>query len=494
MRKRVLSFFMAATAAFCSIFVSSPEAQAIVPVGLVQSALASYVASTGYNIYTSNNIGSDLLSGLSQLYDDFRDFMSDLSEYVPSLDELSSGLQIRLDSNNNFVFDRDAAQTFQGFSAWLQSHYDIPLDGTQVDVIQSSDYTVINHTYPSGFYADWFGDGPLYINDQISVIGWSRPTSSIPSYVSNEAYYTLSGNFLTDYCCAVFDAVGNYGSTAVPVIVSRYPGSVIVNNIGYDRDGNITSNTTSTIDLLLLPSGAANNSAGIDLYYFYQNWSYSNSAYANRVPYPLNYTTLYYPVPNANYLQLVSDFWMYVDSGVSSGVIGLALSLSDAVVDLVSSLNADDVLIIDVGASASDTPAVITDIVTDGIIAQTLDPVVSVVPEAVVDTPVQVYPDVDDLGLPQLGAALVSRFPFCIPWDFVDTVRLLSADPQPINIKVDLIPQRIKTFVGISLDTSFDIDLSGEQYAKIGLFCRWGSLVTFCFGLFLLTKRLVWTA
>lgn len=64
----------------------------------------------------------------------------------------------------------------------------------------------------------------------------------------------------------------------------------------------------------------------------------------------------------------------------------------------------------------------------------------SITAESVIDTPVQPYPDIDGLGLPELGAALVSRFPFCIPWDFVDTVRLLNAEPVAPDIAVDLFP------------------------------------------------------
>lgn len=53
--------------------------------------------------------------------------------------------------------------------------------------------------------------------------------------------------------------------------------------------------------------------------------------------------------------------------------------------------------------------------VAQGIKAQTLNPSVSITAEAVIDTPVQPYPDIDGLGLPELGAALVERFPSAFP-------------------------------------------------------------------------------
>lgn len=46
-------------------------------------------------------------------------------------------------------------------------------------------------------------------------------------------------------------------------------------------------------------------------------------------------------------------------------------------------------------------------------------------------------PDVDDLGLPDLGAALTTRFPFSIPWDIYRGLKLLSAPAVVPKFKVD---------------------------------------------------------
>ena len=39
------------------------------PIGFVQSALASYVASAGYKLWNDNGTGQDILKSLSDLYD-----------------------------------------------------------------------------------------------------------------------------------------------------------------------------------------------------------------------------------------------------------------------------------------------------------------------------------------------------------------------------------------------------------------------------------------
>lgn len=453
MRKRVLSFLLAASAAFCFICSFAPEAQAIVPIGLVQSALASYVTSAGYKMWSENGGGELMVEALSTLYQSWLDSTDPVGALT--LGQMSENDYVYLDTSGQIVIRKAAADMFQQFADWIQTEYSVPVGSdTPTEVISASGDIV---TFANGSFAYIFNASSL-----ISVSG-----SSANWYLGSESVGTYSNSA---------------GSFPVYVVTGSAPGDVYLARTPSTNGqegfciGGLSGTSVTSVGLAYYRSGQ---------YTVFTQFSPRDILYSGSS----SYLTLDLPISDPS-----PAGQSLADGETSASVAGLGVSLAQAVVDVVGQAKEDDAVVIGVGASAGATAQDIADMVAQGVKAQTLDPSVSITAEAVIDTPVQPYPDIDGLGLPTLGAALVDRFPFCIPWDFVDTVKLLSADPQPINIKVDLIPQRIKTSVGITSDTSFDIDLSGEQYAKIGVFCRWGSLITFCFGLFLLTKRLVWTA
>lgn len=453
MRKRVLSFLLAASAAFCFIFSSAPEAHAIVPIGLVQSALASYVASAGYKLWNDNGTGQEILKSLSDLYDGpflaYAESTLGVNIEVNDLSYYADNDMVYQDNSGQIVVRKAAADMFQQFADWIQTEYSVPVGSdTPTEVVPASggsDFTLPN------------GATGIICNVTSSVSGFAVLTymgRSLGVY-SGTPWYAAASYPCTIYFCRT-------SSTLYYMTKSVSGNTPYIGALCYDGE-------TFSSGGLMTPSPTPGDWISVQL------WQLPSITFASDFP-----VSSVAPVGS--------------DTTDIGGVGSLGVTIAQAVADVVGQAKEDDAVVIGVGASAGATAQDIADMVAQGIKAQTLNPSVSITAEAVIDTPVQPYPDIDGLGLPTLGAALVDRFPFCIPWDFVDTVRLLSADPQPINIKVDLIPQRIKTAVGISSDTSFDIDLSGEQYAKIGVFCRWGSLITFCFGLFLLTKRLVWTA
>lgn len=466
MCKRVLSFLLAASAAFCFICSSAPEAQAIVPIGFVQSALASYVSSTGYKLYNDNGTGQDILGSLGELYDDYVTIADKtITGQLANLAFLANSPYIYQDNSGQIVVSKVAADIFQDFADWIQTEYSVPVGSdTPTNVVQAS----------GGFYTD--GNGyymaRFSVDESVSYYTQTSGGVSYSAFVGPQVgYYTGSwGGSIRNWPLYIGASSSSfifcsYGALN-PSLTSFYVGSSVSSNTVYLFV--FTNNRYVMIQSIARVGNSVTNTS-----LFTSDYSIASVVPSSVPSYVVDINSL---------------------SSDGSGVAALGVTLAQAVADVVGQANEDDAVVIGVGASAGATAQDIADMVAQGVKAQTLDPSVSITAEAVIDTPVQPYPDIDGLGLPTLGAALVDRFPFCIPWDFVDTVKLLSADPQPINIKVDLIPQRIKTSVGITSDTSFDIDLSGEQYAKIGVFCRWGSLITFCFGLFLLTKRLVWTA
>ena len=105
--------------------------------------------------------------------------------------------------------------------------------------------------------------------------------------------------------------------------------------------------------------------------------------------------------------------------------------------------------------------------------------------------PVEV-PDLGELDLPALGAALTSRFPFSIPWDLFRAVRLLAAPAKAPYFEVDFMAPLADEVGGWKGSTKVVLDFG--QYAIIGQVSRWTSTIGFCLMLASATKRLIWTA
>lgn len=144
---------------------------------------------------------------------------------------------------------------------------------------------------------------------------------------------------------------------------------------------------------------------------------------------------------------------------------------------------------------AIDTPDALTDIVIGGIQAGDLTADAEIVDavDVPIDPPAEpTAPDIDGLGLPALGAALVSRFPFSIPWDIARGVQLLAAPAKAPYWELDLFAPISYRVGGWQGDTTIVIDFS--EFDVIGQLCRWMSTIGFCLLLASGTKRLIWTA
>lgn len=149
---------------------------------------------------------------------------------------------------------------------------------------------------------------------------------------------------------------------------------------------------------------------------------------------------------------------------------------------------------LDVGATDSMSIQEILQGILDAILAGDLAASAEIVDEAVepVDPPAEELPDVDGLGLPALGAALTSRFPFSIPWDVYKGVTLLAAPPKAPYFEVDFMAPIADRVGGWQGSTKIVLDFS--EYEIIGQVCRWTSTIGFCLMLASGTKRLIWTA
>ena len=95
------------------------------------------------------------------------------------------------------------------------------------------------------------------------------------------------------------------------------------------------------------------------------------------------------------------------------------------------------------------------------------------------DKPSVNWPSAGDISLPKL---IISKFPFCIPFDVARLIGLLEADPKTPIFHVPL-------KVGTILDEEIVLDLS--QWDKAVRIIRWGELIVFVAGLVLVTRNYI---
>lgn len=88
-------------------------------------------------------------------------------------------------------------------------------------------------------------------------------------------------------------------------------------------------------------------------------------------------------------------------------------------------------------------------------------------------------PSASDLTLPDL---IISKFPFCIPFDVYNMFALLAADPvEPVFV--------IPVQIGSLVDETITIDFS--QFSQIIAIVRWGEYACFVAGLALVTRNYI---
>lgn len=178
----------------------------------------------------------------------------------------------------------------------------------------------------------------------------------------------------------------------------------------------------------------------------------------------------------------------------------LSLDVSDAdtmqeVLERLTVLEEGQSVALDVGATSSMEIQEILQGILDAILAGDLAASAEIVDTAEVPVdppPEEETPDIEGLGLPALGAALITRFPFSIPWDIYKGVSLLAAPPKAPYFEVDFLEPIAYRVGGWRGNTTIVLDFS--EYEVIGQICRWTSTIGFCLFLASATKRLIWTA
>lgn len=458
MRRRILCFLSASFVVLGSVLSFLPmRAGAVVPVGLIESAFASYAVSSGYQFASAEADDNIFLGLFRELYDDFVTVKEAAGQQIRSWDEYTDR-DVYIDNSGQIVVSYGVAQDWAGAMEWIQSHYDIQDGGEAVEVVPpvAGGSAIVSGNVNTVDY-------PVRFDTVRRVLAYGRGSSITYTYV-----YANSTPVST---VCLLPASGNTYGWIISCSRESFSYGLTVSTSGDESDPD------------RLQSANLVTSNGQSFYRCYVQTFLTDSSL------PVNYLT----GNNVDVNTLCYEM-LFGDTSSVGGIAGMAASIASTVIDVAQGATEDDSLVIGVGAAAGSTAAEIAQEVASGIRAGTLEPAVTVTATDVIDTPVQPYPDIDGLGLPSLGAALVSRFPFCVPWDFVDTVNLLNADPVAPDIAVDLFPASFKSKVGVTGSTEFRINLGDEKYQKIGTFCRWGSLISFCFGLAMLTKRMIWTA
>lgn len=178
---------------------------------------------------------------------------------------------------------------------------------------------------------------------------------------------------------------------------------------------------------------------------------------------------------------------LFTESAVSVGEVSLGATAID--IPNTGTMEDDSYIDIGIGAAAGIGLAALLQQILDAILANDLSATKEI---AVAEEVPGTVTDVEELGLPALGAALTTRFPFSIPWDVVKGIKLVAAPPAAPYWKVDFMAPIADRVGGWKGSTVIEIDMG--EFPLIGQVCRWASTIGFCLMLAAGTKRLIWTA
>lgn len=90
-----------------------------------------------------------------------------------------------------------------------------------------------------------------------------------------------------------------------------------------------------------------------------------------------------------------------------------------------------------------------------------------------------------------LGAVIITKFPFSIPWDVVKAIKLLAVPPTPPKFEVDMY-SAMDGYGGFHAPAPVVIDF--EPLEPAAAIVRWASTIGFIYCLAMGTKKLLWTA
>ena len=461
-----LGCFLVSFAVVASLVLEPPRARAFAATSAAVSALAGgFLNACGLAPVVSGMSSSEEVNkSVARLIQDF--LTEEFSSWgVPTPEEwLGQNLALTVSGGKIFIPKPVAAKLGQ-FATWVASKYAMKADGavnTGVNVVFSdqsitfADGSTYNFSY--ALNPSWDGT-EMSLNFSECVFG--TPISFGDSK-DNPFSIKVSENFEMSFYRRFSTTIGGQEFFDTYVRRSR-PGSL--GNFGILA----RISDSGLITFFLWP----------DNYVTYAFISSSSSS-SIQVYSRLSYSAI--PLDVIEDLLSVSDLSLNV-SGTMQEILDRLTALEDG-----------QSIALDVGAAQSMELQEILQGILEGILTGDLAASAEIVAaaEVPVDPPAETLPDVDGLGLPALGAALTSRFPFSIPWDVYRGVTLLAAPPKAPYFEVDFMAPLADRVGGWKGSTKIVLDFS--EYEIIGQVCRWTSTIGFCLMLAGGTKRLIWTA
>lgn len=484
MKKRFVAGLMAVVILVGAV---PPVAMAVTPADpLIASALYSFLLSAGYKLFRQGGIedadlaAETLTSDIITLYGEFS------QEAGTGYDWQSMGQGVSV-SEGNFILSHSSALSAQAFADWLAAKNSGA--NSQTELIQGTsggegrpgEYTLSEQQlarlpcYQAGYW-----EMPVYTSQ--------TPLETTRNENGYSYHYSIANNTNTVY---LFIAQAPSGNRSLcfcsigqfQVIIKRYKDGEP------DSTPATTNNSSSrSVNNVIDPNDGTK--------FTFQYYEYPDNATFQQ-PIEINYYqyggSIGEPRREMSYCILAGEKSAQVDLGALIG------SLGPTIANLVHDLAQDQGLAVSVGAAQdADEETVVGIAVGDFALPDAETEIGAVATPVPVEGVTEPYPqpavtDVDSLGLPDLGAALTSRFPFCIPWDFVNVYKSLNASAQCPVIDVDLFPASFKAKVGVQGDTSFTINFGDPKYSTFITLIHWGSLVGFVLALAFATKRLIWT-
>lgn len=420
-----------------------PKAEAVALTGTAIAVVAgSFLAACGLPFLVEGMDRTGLTASIEQLLQEFLDeefFGVSVEDWFAGFG--SAGLAIK---SGKLILARPLADDLRQFAQWVTDNY----------ASSSGVHEVYNN---SSSFPSFSSVRSSYIIDYPSSISFSRAVT----FHDSITYNNCAGSFS-------IDSPGTYvrfSPSDVPRGQYFYVSDFLFLGLSSDRveqaeNGVYTYYTITDSDL---EDGSVNLSITV-------TWGGLPFTASAGSVYPLDLT--------------VGAYVSYSDSKLKVLSVNRAESLA-----IPQELTEGQSLALDVGATDSMSIEEIAQGVLDDIIAGDLTASAEAVEEVV--SPEE-PPDVGDLGLPDLGAALISRFPFCIPWDIAKGIKLLAAPAKVPYFEVDFFEPIADRVGGWQGSTKIVLDFS--QFEILGQLSRWTSTVGFCLMLAGATKRFIWTA
>lgn len=409
-------------------------------IGSVAALAASYLCACGLPLVTQGMDRDALVSNVQRLIQEFLD--TELGG-ITIQDWLGNVWDLAVIAGK-LLLGRPLTDEFVSFAQWVAGKY----------AVQAGENIVYEGKNGFFSFSDNDSDFSLLFNYPYSVKIQKRYYISDGNVVYQRFCNVPAGSYVLRYSSVIRPAP----SDAFFLYEVSFP--TTIKPVKIEQDGDFYISYYTLTESLSVP--------------FYFRWLGESKYLDVGSVYPIDTSTSYF-----KYADVVDEV--------------LSIDRAESMSYIPEGIVAEQGIALDVGAEATMDLDQVLGGVLDDVIAGELTSTMTAADEATENPPVEEeITDVDNLGLPALGAALTSRFPFSIPWDFFRAVQLLAAPAKAPYFEVDFMEPLADDVGGWNGSTTVILDFS--EYAIIGQISRWTSTIGFCLMLAGATKRLIWTA